>query len=224
MKKYFRHKTPDEIKQQCLTNWIKIDTMKYDEGGDHLVVYLPGPYEIIPVLYNVVNGRFSDGNYFNSDQDRGDQPWFVDMLDFFYSDTEEFVLKEFYKNKTTRCSVCGSSSIYPCDCKKNMNDHELKIIPSAGPIKIVINICYGGFGLSDEALTAYSLLVGEPIEYELDIGRSDPNLVKVIEELGDKANGRYAKLKIVEIPGDVEWTIEEYDGMEFIHEVHRVWS
>ena len=34
----------------------------------------------------------------------------------------------------------------------------------------------------------------------------------------------YAQLKIVEIPDDVKWIVEEYDGIELIAEVHRTWS
>jgi hypothetical protein len=30
-------------------------------------------------------------------------------------------------------------------------------------------------------------------------------------------------LEIVEIPDDVEYTIEEYDGLEHIAEKHRTW-
>lgn len=59
------------------------------------------------------------------------------------------------------------------------------------------------------------------------INRDDPILIRVVEELGgDKgeAAGDYAKLKIVEIPNDVEWEIEEYDGIEWVSEVHRTWS
>ena len=56
-----------------------------------------------------------------------------------------------------------------------------------------------------------------------DIPRDDAWLVRVVEELGEEANGRYAHLKVVEIPDDVEWEIEEYDGMEHISEAHRTW-
>jgi hypothetical protein len=53
--------------------------------------------------------------------------------------------------------------------------------------------------------------------------RSDPDLIKVIEELGNQANGRCANIKIIDIPDDVEWEIEEYDGSEWISEKHRTW-
>jgi hypothetical protein len=45
-----------------------------------------------------------------------------------------------------------------------------------------------------------------------------------VEELGEAANGSYARLKVVEIPDDVEWTIKEYDGDEWIAEKHRTWN
>ena len=47
-------------------------------------------------------------------------------------------------------------------------------------MQIVINRCSGGFGLSEEA---YAYL-----------------LIDCIETLGDRANGRFARLKVVEIP------------------------
>lgn len=53
--------------------------------------------------------------------------------------------------------------------------------------------------------------------------RSDPALIQAVEELGDAANGDYAELKIVEIPDGVEYTIEEYDGLEHVAEKHRTW-
>lgn len=57
-----------------------------------------------------------------------------------------------------------------------------------------------------------------------DIDRNDPKLVQVVEELGDKANGQCAKLKIVEIPDTVKFVIEEYDGYEHVAEEHQTWS
>jgi hypothetical protein len=60
--------------------------------------------------------------------------------------------------------------------------------------------------------------------WERDIDRDDPMLVKIVQEMDADANGDHAKLKIVEIPADVEWQIDEYDGSEWVAEKHRVWS
>ncbi|MCK9428924.1 MAG: hypothetical protein M0R17_02795 [Candidatus Omnitrophica bacterium] len=59
--------------------------------------------------------------------------------------------------------------------------------------------------------------------YCRDIERNDPDLIKTIEHLGEKANGECAELEIREIPDDVLWEIDEYDGVESIHEQHRSW-
>ena len=103
-------------------------------------------------------------------------------------------------------------------------------------MKVVINKCYGGFGLSKAAVDLYAELKGmDPGRYnkqgnfyeninEYDISRDDPVLVQVVESLGDLANDSYAELKVVEIPDGVNWSIEEYDGREWIAEVHRTWS
>jgi hypothetical protein len=121
--------------------------------------------------------------------------------------------------------------------------------------KVVINTCFGGFGLSEVAFE--KLLERKGIEFvkvldmeyrSIDISyyyrkgmvddeegylspydfirdRSDADLIGVIEELGlDKAAGKYAKLKIVEVPDDVEWHIHEYDGAEHVAENHRTWD
>lgn len=94
--------------------------------------------------------------------------------------------------------------------------------------RIVINDCYGGFSLSSRAEAEYRKLAGIPHDDEYwsnrEIPRDDPYLVKVVRELGMGANGPHANLKIVEIPGDVEWTVEEYDGVEWVAEKHRTWS
>lgn len=56
------------------------------------------------------------------------------------------------------------------------------------------------------------------------ISREDPILVDIVEKLGADAFGSYSKLKIIEIPDDVEYFIEEHDGWEYIAEKHRKWS
>lgn len=88
-------------------------------------------------------------------------------------------------------------------------------------MKIVVNRCYGGFGLSEEAFKFLGLK-WEGYEYA-DIERTDPKLVECVETLGDKANGSYAKLEVIEIPDGTEYEIDDYDGIETIHEVHQSW-
>lgn len=97
-------------------------------------------------------------------------------------------------------------------------------------MKIVINSQIGNFGLSYEATMLYVELKGfktislkDLHELFNEIKRNDPILIQVIEELGEKANGNVATLKIIEIPDDIEWEIEEYDGSEWISEKHRTW-
>ena len=57
-----------------------------------------------------------------------------------------------------------------------------------------------------------------------DIERNDPVLIQVIEEMGKESYGPYASLDIIEIPDDVDFVVEEYDGKEWIAETHRTWS
>lgn len=144
-------------------------------------------------------------------------------------------------------------------------------------MKLVINACFGGFGLSDaayEQLIEWGVPVRAYIEqarnkdtglYEpqpdndgevifdrnlstdesdlsksmrrlagrywdagwLKDNRSHPMLVRVVEKLGaghrTGASDRYADLRVVEIPDDVDWEIEEYDGSEHVAEAHRTW-
>ena len=53
--------------------------------------------------------------------------------------------------------------------------------------------------------------------------RNDPTLIEVVEELGKKASGRYGNLVVVEIPDGMDYVIDEYDGIETLHENVRVW-
>ena len=93
-------------------------------------------------------------------------------------------------------------------------------------MKIVINAQHGGFGLSDKAMEEYKQRAGitDPHFYSYDIPRNCPHLVAMVEENGDFVGSSYASLKIVKIPDDVKWQIEEYDGLEWVAEKHRIWE
>jgi hypothetical protein len=141
-------------------------------------------------------------------------------------------------------------------------------------MKVVINTCFGGFGLSHVACMRYAELAGFELYPYFDhitlnicgsnanignpglmhhyskvpinslprnkrddpivpdeqywsyhsLSRCDPTLIQVIEEMGESANGRHSELRIVEIPDDVEWHIEDYNGSEHVAENHRTWS
>jgi len=101
--------------------------------------------------------------------------------------------------------------------------------------KIVYNACYGGFGIPDKALELYLDLKGFKYTkvkqswggstyevdgwkdfYRSDIERDDPILIQVVETLGDKANGRCAKLRIEDLSPGTLYRITEYDGYESI--------
>lgn len=49
-----------------------------------------------------------------------------------------------------------------------------------------------------------------------EIERNDPALVQVVEELGDRANGMCAKLRVEDVPAGTLYRIDEYDGFESV--------
>jgi hypothetical protein len=126
-------------------------------------------------------------------------------------------------------------------------EYEELIQHLKGVRHIVINECHGGFGLSREAQLAYLDRAGIayiPVAREdrysnlthgpyimvngnhwsdREIDRDDPVLVSLVRELGTEAFGAHAELKVVTIPADVEWEINEYDGREWVAEKHRTW-
>lgn len=112
-------------------------------------------------------------------------------------------------------------------------------------VDVVVNKCFGGFGLSERAIMRYAELKGinlvkltdkhgsnfyvdgqhddEHFFSEYDIERTDTALVETVKELGKLANGDCAELTVTEVPDGVDWYIDEYDGIESIHESHRSW-
>ena len=82
---------------------------------------------------------------------------------------------------------------------------------------IVINKCYGGFGLSCSAQTMLNEIKGREL-YHHDIFRHDPDLIEVIRRIGaEKASDKYSSLHIVTIPDILDYEISEYDGDETLH-------
>lgn len=92
--------------------------------------------------------------------------------------------------------------------------------------KVVINNCYGGFSLSEEASEylnerydmninpEYGFLPYSPSDGY--IPRHDKRLVEVVETLGEeRASGSCSELVIVEISTPC-YRIDEYDGMESV--------
>jgi len=99
-------------------------------------------------------------------------------------------------------------------------------------MKIAINKCYGGFGLSKAAYEAlglewngYGYVYNKTFDIESDDDyayRTNSRLIDVIETLGEEeSSGDTAAIVIVDIPDDIEWEITEYDGIETVREVHR---
>jgi hypothetical protein len=100
-------------------------------------------------------------------------------------------------------------------------------------VKVVYNARHGGFGLSLKAAKALAARKGWEMVVDTSpsgwqtwhvkgdkhyrgpadlVQRHDPDLVAVVEELGDEANGDSAKLRIEEIR--LGYSISNYDGME----------
>jgi hypothetical protein len=81
--------------------------------------------------------------------------------------------------------------------------------------KIVYNACFGGFGLSQEAMDRYREL-GGTYQGRSDLDRADPLLVQVVEELGERVNTRFSDLRITDVPAGTKYRIDEYDGNESV--------
>ena len=97
--------------------------------------------------------------------------------------------------------------------------------------KIVINKCFGGFALSDARMALYATLKGVtahpddddfPIQQWL-IPRNDPDLVSVVQQIPEDEGIVGTDLRVIEIPDDVDWQIDDWDGMEHIVDRKRIW-
>lgn len=78
-------------------------------------------------------------------------------------------------------------------------------------MKLIINGCYGGFGIKDEVMERLGLTSRDSEET-----RTNPDLIALIES-GEDVNDRCANLVVVELPDDcTDYYIDEYDGLESV--------
>ncbi len=113
-------------------------------------------------------------------------------------------------------------------------------------MKIVINKCFGGFSVSRKAVefmakkgseqakaeleyiipsedNSNDIYLGYSEKYDFGYKRNDPYLIEAVEVLKEEANSRFSNLKIIEIPDGIDWEITDNDGLETVHEKHRMW-
>ena len=101
-------------------------------------------------------------------------------------------------------------------------------------MKIVVNRCFGGFSVTKEVYKELGVeWDGHGFLNNADFGvecakymeyRTNAILISAIEKLGvEDSSGVNAELEVVEIPDNVDWVIEDYDGSETISEVHQSW-
>jgi hypothetical protein len=81
-------------------------------------------------------------------------------------------------------------------------------------MKVVVNRCYGGFGLSKEALAWLRERGWKHCDWPADAPRHDPLLVACVEAFGDRASGECASLSIED--ADSAYKIREHDGFEHV--------
>jgi hypothetical protein len=79
-------------------------------------------------------------------------------------------------------------------------------------MRIVINVCYGGFHAPDHITKKYN---------RFEINRTDADLVRWVEENANNDGiakcGRLSELMVVDIPNEAtDYDILEYDGMESV--------
>lgn len=85
--------------------------------------------------------------------------------------------------------------------------------------EIVLNGCYGGFGLSDKVMNRYHELGGKE-DWYWDVDRCDPILIKVLKEFeveNGEMNDDCTELYIQEFDDRYDYWIEDYDGVETLH-------
>jgi hypothetical protein len=120
-----------------------------------------------------------------------------------------------------------------------------------GMVLVAVNKDYGGFSISKEVVDIMKSK-GVPVDFseqdekdnkffpveeygyhvynenfgieseDYNACRTFPPLIEAIRE-AKNPNGKMSDIAIIEIPDDVDWYIDEFDGYEIIREKHRTW-
>lgn len=109
-------------------------------------------------------------------------------------------------------------------------DNSTDVVEKDGQIGIVINACYGGYGISEKGKIALSDRGVKVVSY--CIKRTNKVLIELIEEGKINMSGDYSKLRVKYIDkkyfdGPGFWKISEYDGSEHIEideRGHDLWK
>lgn len=89
--------------------------------------------------------------------------------------------------------------------------------------KIVINTCFGGFSLSEQAYQEMNIKWdGYGYDFDEPEKRTNRKLIACIEKLREKANGRFADLRVIKIPYNHEFYIYDYDGVEKVYSAEQL--
>lgn len=105
-------------------------------------------------------------------------------------------------------------------------------------MKVLINRCHGGYGISSKAAiewlertnTTFTVLEDDGYHFNVEIDgercymdyieRNDPVLLQIFEEKGSQfVSGPFAELEIAEIPDGANYSIGEYDGREWVSDI-----
>jgi len=111
--------------------------------------------------------------------------------------------------------------------------------------KVVYNACYGGFSVHEDLIkwmrekgdeeAKEATISGEYFPDDSgpkgenrtdvrDIPRDNELFAEIVQgntEYNGKIGGKHASLRVAKVPDGVEWTIDEYDGMETVKEKSR---
>jgi len=81
------------------------------------------------------------------------------------------------------------------------------------------------FGLSEKRRASLEKQYEAQTVNSHNIPRDDPALIQAIKQIGLKESAdRCCKLKIIKIPQNIKWKIENDSGREWIAEQHRTWG